>query len=148
MEEKRILFSDKNWGEFGQRRIKETLAANEEKRITFSVPAGRWLYIIKWRFGDITANQINIRWDGVRNIWEENILIGTELLNFVIEPFPYPICSGNSGSIVIANTSDEVREFEMVYDFILMDKETSGHITEFIFRKRREFMGKIEDGPM
>ncbi len=147
MEEKRILFSDKNWGEFGQRRIRESLAANQELRVNFNVPAGRWLYIIKWRFGDITSNVINFRWDGMRNIWEENILIGTELLNFVTEPFPYPIASGDSGSIVIANTSDEEQEFEMVYDFILMDKETSGRIHEYLFRYRREFMGNIASKP-
>jgi len=138
-----IAFSCLNWGEFGQRRIKITLTPNEQRRINFSVPAGFWMLIIKLRFGDITANTLQFKWDNVRNAWEELLTIGTELLNFETEPFPYIVVSGNKGAIVIRNTTSSSQNFEMTYDFVLIPKEIAGKIRELIFKKREEFKGEI-----
>jgi len=138
-----LFFSIENYGEFGQRRIRETLNAGEKRRIPFTVPAGSWMCITKWRFGDLTANVFNFRFDGCRNVWEQDILIGTELLNFVTEPNPYVIVSGNSGAIIVENTDTEERDFEMVYDFYLIDSEIRGRLREMIYAEREKFRAKV-----
>jgi len=145
-----LFFGLENWGEFGQRRYRATLAAGEKLRIPLVVPAGRWLIVFKYRFGEIYNQQgvlqtdaINFRFDGVRNYFEQDILIGTELLNFVVEPKPYIIISGRNGAILVENTDDEEQDFSIVLDFIVIDNEIKGRIRELVLTEREKFRGKI-----
>ena len=138
-----LIFGLNRWGEFGQRRIRESLIVGEKKRIPIIVPRGSWMCIIKWRFGDINANVLNFRFDGCRNAWEQDILIGTELLNFITEPLPYIVFSGDNGAIIISNTSALAQDFEMVYDFYLINNEIAGKIREMIYADREKFRGDI-----
>lgn len=138
-----LIFGLEHYGEFGQKRFTATLAAGEKRRILIVVPGGRWYLVFRYRFGDVTADVINFRFDHVRNYFEENILIGTELLNDPVEPKPYISISGNDGAMVVENTDTEERDFSIVLDFIVLDNEVAGKIRELIFGKREEFRGKI-----
>jgi len=138
-----LIFGLQNWGEFGQIRFQATLSANETRRIPILVPAGRWYVVFKYRFGDVTADVINFKFENVRNYYEQNILIGTELLNFVIEPKPYIVVSGVDGLIVVQNTSAVERDFSIVLDFYLIDDEIQGRIREFILSSREQGRGNI-----
>ena len=138
-----LLFGIQNWGEFGQRRFTATLTAGEKRRIPIVVPAGRRYVVFKYRFGDITADVINFRFDGVRNYFEQDILIGTELLNFVIEPKPYITISGVNSVIVVENTDAVARDFSIVLDFIVLDDEIQGKLRELIYANREVFRGEI-----
>ena len=138
-----FIFGLENFGQFGQKRYRATLTAGEKRRIPIVVPAGRWWLVFKYKFGDITADVINFRFDGVRNYFEENILIGTELLNFEVEPLPYISISGSAGAMVIENTDTVSREFSIVLDFVVMDNEVAGRIRERIYADREIFRGMI-----
>lgn len=143
MDQHTLLYSLNRWGEFGQRKIQEVLSPNEKKRISIIVPRGSWMCIIKWRFGDINANVLNFRFDSCRNAWEQDILIGTELLNFITEPLPYIVASGDNGAVIISNTSAVEQDFEMVYDFYLVNDEIQGRIRELIYADRENFKAII-----
>jgi len=138
-----LIFGLEKWGEFGQKRFRATLTAGEKRRIPLICPAGRWWLVFKYRFGDITADTINFRFDGVRNYFEEDILIGTELLNFVVEPLPFISISGTSGAIVVENTDTVERDFSIVLDFIVIDNEFAGRIRELILAEREKARGMI-----
>jgi len=138
-----LIFSIMNWGEFGQIRYTETLAANQRLRIPLTVPAGRWWLVYRYRFGNITANQLNFRFDGVRNYFEQNINIGNELINFTTWCCPFIAISGVEGAIVVENTAATAQTFEMVMDFIVIDDEISGRIREFLYGKREVFRGEV-----
>ena len=120
--ENELLFSLSQFGEFGQKRYRATLAAGEKQRIPILVPNGRWYLVYEYRFGDIVADQINFRFNNIRNYYEENILIGAELLGDPTFPKPYLRVSGKQGEIIVENTDDVERAFSIVLDFILMDK--------------------------
>ncbi len=143
MDKETLFFSLSNWGEFGQIRYTATLFAGEKRRIPLLVPGGRRWVIIKYRFGDITAGAINFRFDGVRNYFEQNILITTELLNFVVEPLPYIVVSGVDGAIVVENTSGQDADFSIVLDFYLLDDEIQGRIRELVLAGREKFRGEV-----
>jgi len=143
MDKETLFFSLSNWGEFGMRRFTATLQPNEKRRIPMIVPAGRRWVVFKYRFGDITADVINFRFDGVRNYFEQEILIGDELINFIIEPKPYIVVSGVNGLIVVENTDVVQRDFSIVLDFYLIDDEIQGRIREFILGSRGEFRGEV-----
>jgi len=138
-----LLFSIMNWGEFGQIRYTATLTANQRLRIPINVPAGRWWLVSRYRFGNITANNLNFRFDGVRNYFEQNVLIGNELINFTTWCCPFIAISGNNAVIVVENTAATPQIFEMVMDFIVIDDEISGRIREFLYGKREEFRGEV-----
>ena len=139
----KIFFALSHWGEFGEIRYRETLAANEQKRITLNVPAGRKWVIIKYKFGDITADVLNFRFDGILNYFEQNILIGAELLTWVVEPEPYLVAVGNSGSIVVTNTTAAEQDFSIVLDFYVIDDEIQGKVREFVYADREGFRGGV-----
>lgn len=134
-----LFFGLQKWGEFGQKRYQATLAAGEKTTIPLLVPSGRWWVIFKYRFGDITADAINFRFDNVRNYFEQDILIGTELLNWVVEPKPYLVASGNNGAIIVWNTDNVERDFSIVLDFYVIDNEIQGRIRELILADREQF---------
>ena len=138
-----LLFSVMNWGEFGQARYTETVPANEKLRIPISIPAGRWWLVFRYRFGDITANNLNFRFDGVRNYFEQNIMIGNELINFTTWCCPYIGISGQDAAIVVENTAATTQTFEMVLDFVVIDDEIAGRIREFLYKKREEFREEV-----
>ena len=139
MDKETLFFSLSNWGEFGQIRYRATLTAGEKRRIPLLVPGGRRWVVFQYKFGDITADVFNFRFDSVRNYFEQDILIGTELLNFVVEPMPYIVVSGVDGAIVIENTDNVTRDFSIVLDFYLLDDEIQGRIRELILADREDF---------
>ena len=139
----KVWYALENWGEFGQKRYTATLSAGEKRRIPLVIPAGRWWVVFKYRFGDITADFINFRFDGVRNYFEQDILIGTELLNFVIEPLPYIVISGVNGAIVLENTGTQDQYFSIVLDFYVIDDEIKGRIRELVLAEREKFRGEV-----
>ena len=149
MDKNILLFSLSNWGEFGQIRYQATLTAGEKRRIPLLVPAGRRWVVFKYRFGSfyeqgvLIENAINFRFDGVRNYFEQNILLGSELFGFVVEPKPYIVVSGNSGAIVVENTAAVARNFSIVLDFYLLDDEIQGRIRELIYEDREKFRGSV-----
>ncbi len=134
-----LLFGLQRWGEFGQIRYRATLTAGEKRRIPLVVPGGRWWLVFRYRMGDITADILNFRFDNVRNYFEQDILIGTELLNHTVWPKPYISISGDSGAIVVENTSDQDANFSIVLDFIIIDDEIAGRIRELILLDRDVF---------
>ena len=140
-----LIFGLNKWGEFGQRRFRATLVAGEKRRITISVPRGRWYLVFRYRFGDITADTLNFRFDQVRNYFEQNILIGTELLNHTVWPKPYISISGDSGAMVVENTSGQDVDFSIVLDFYVMDNEIAGRIRELIYADREKFRETVVD---
>ncbi len=143
MDKEALFFALSSWGEFGQKRYQATLVAGEKRRIPLVVPAGRRWIVFKYRFGDITADVFNFRFDGVRNYFEENILVGTELLNWVVEPEPYLSVSGVDAAIVIWNTSGQDADFSIVLDFYVITDEVQGRIREFILSSREEFKEEV-----
>ncbi len=138
-----LIFGLENWGEFGEIRYRATLSAGEKRRIPMLVPAGRRWVVFRYIFGDLTADVINFRFDGVRNYFEQNILIGTELLNWPVEPKPNIVISGVNGTIVVENTDIVPRDFSIVLDFYLLDDEIQGRIREFIYSDREKFRGRV-----
>lgn len=138
-----LIFGLQKWGEYGMRRFRCTLSAGEKRRISLVVPRGRWWLVFRYRMGDITADIINFRFDHVRNYFEEDILIGTELLNHTIWPKPYISISGDSGAMVVENTSGQDANFSIVLDFIVMDDEIAGKIREMIYADREKFRSKV-----
>ncbi len=138
-----LFFGLQRWGEYGMRRFSATLSAGEKRSIPINVPAGRWYVIFRFRFGDITANIINFRFDNLRNYFEQDILITTELLNHTTWPKPYLVASGDNGAIVLENTDNVERDFSMVLDFYVIDNEIQGRIREFIFGSREKFRGEV-----
>ncbi len=138
-----LFFSLANYGEFGQIRYQAELSANEKRRIPLICPAGRRWIVFKYRFGDLTADTINFRFDGVRNYFEQDILIGTELLNSVVEPLPYLSISGVDAVIVVWNTSGQDADFSIVLDFYIITDEVAGRIREFILGSREEFKEEV-----
>ncbi len=138
-----LIFGLENYGEFGQTRYRATLSAGEKRRIPLLVPAGRRWLVFRYRMGDITADVINFRFDGVRNYFEQNILIGTELLNHTTWPKPYISISGVDAVIVVENTSGQDADFSMVLDFVVIDDEIAGKIRELIYAEREKTRGKI-----
>ena len=138
-----FIFGLENYGEFGQTRYAATLSAGEKRRIPLIVPNGRRWLVFKYRFGDLTANTINFNFDGVRNYFEQNILITTELLNFVVEPQPYLSVSGVDAAIVVWNTDTVERDFSIVLDYIVLDDEIAGRIRELIYAEREKFRGSV-----
>ena len=144
MDKEALFFAISRWGEFGQIRYQVSLDPREKRRITLNVPRGRWWCIFKYRFGDIQPDQVNFRFDGVRNYFEQNILIGTELLNWVVEPKPYIVVSGSGGAIVVENINTTLeRDFSIVLDFYVIDNEIQGRLRELILGKREEFRGEV-----
>jgi len=141
--EEGFIFGLENWGEFGMRRFQATLSAGEKRRIPIVVPAGRRYLVFRFRMGDITADTINFRFDGVRNYFEQNILIGTELLNHTTWTKPYISISGVNGAIVVENTDAVERDFSIVLDFIVLTDEIQGRIRELIYAEREKFRGKV-----
>ena len=138
-----LIFGLQRWGEFGQIRYRETLTAGEKKRIPLVIPRGRWWLVFRYRFGDINADIINFRFDNCRGYFEQDILIGTELLNNTTWPKPYLSISGTSGAIVVENTSDQDANFSIVLDFIIIDDEIAGKIRGMIYADREIFRGMI-----
>ena len=144
--ENELLFSLSEFGEFGKKRFQATLQPLETVRIPIPVPNGRWYLVYEYRFGDIVADQILFRFNNIRNYFEENILIGTELLNDPICPKPYLAVSGRQGEIVVENTDDVERAFSIVLLFILMDKETAGKVRKMAGEvwQKLEQSGEVE----
>jgi len=138
-----LFFGLQRWGEYGMRRFRATLAAGEKRTIPIIVPAGRWYVIFRYRMGDITANAINFRFDNVRNYFEQDILIGTELLNHTTWPKPYLVASGTNGAIIVENTDNVERDFSIVLDFYVIDNEIQGRIRELILSDREKLRGQI-----
>lgn len=134
-----LLFGLESWGEYGMRRFQATLSAGEKRRIPLLVPSGRRWLVFRFRIGDITADTINFRFDGVRNYFEQNILIGTELLNHTTWTKPYISISGVDSAIVVENTSAVERDFSIVLDFIVLTDEIAGRIRELILAEREDF---------
>ena len=143
MDNEKLYFAISGWGEFGQRRFQETLSANEQKRITLNVPAGRKWVIFRYSFGDVTADTLNFRFDNILNYFEQDILIGTELLNWPIRPEPYLVAIGDSGAMVVTNTAATSQDFSIVLDFYIIDDEIMGRIREFILKGRESFREEI-----
>ena len=134
-----LLFGLENWGEFGMIRYQAELNPGEKRRIPLIVPGGRRWLVFQFRLGDMTADVINFRFDGVRNYFEQNILIGTELLNHPTWPKPFISISGVDGTIVVENTDNVARDFSIVLDFYLLDDEIEGRIRELILAEREDF---------
>lgn len=111
-------------GEFGQKRIREDIVAGTTSRFNITAPTDRNMFIFRYRFGDITANALNFKWNNAENVVEQNILIGSELLNFDVRPYPFILCRNGGSSVIVQNTSGQDVTFEMVYDYILVHKES------------------------
>lgn len=143
MDKEALFFSLNRWGEFGQKRYQATLVAGEKRTIPILCPAGRWWVIFRYRFGDITADTIQFRFDNIRNYFEENILIGTELLNHTTWPKPYLVASGGDGTMIVWNTSGQDADFSIVLDFYVLTDEVAGRIREFVLGSREEFKSEV-----
>ncbi len=143
MDKETLFFSLSNWGEYGAIRYTANLDPGEKRTIPLVVPQGRVWLVYRYRFGDITANTINFRFDNVRNYFEQNILITTELLNHTTWPKPYISVIGSAGSINIWNTDAVARDFSIVLDFYIITDEVAGKIRELVLGSREEFKSKI-----
>lgn len=137
--ENELIFSLLKWGEFGSKRYIATLSAGEKRRITITIPRGRWWLVYRYRFGDIAFDVLNFRFNGIRNYFEENILLGVEHVNHTIWCRPYLSISGDNGEIVLENTDIVQRDFSIVLDFVVMTDEISGRIRELVLGQREDF---------
>jgi len=138
-----LEFSLGNWGEFGQIRYCGNLTANQQLRIPIVVPSGKTYYIFKYRFGDMTADTVYFRFSGVLNYYEQNILVGTELLTWVVEPQPYIAIKGSSGSIIFINNTAVSRDYSIVLDYIIISDEIAEDVRAEIIGRREIARGKI-----
>lgn len=138
-----LIFGLNRWGEFGMRRFRCTLQPNEKRTIPIVVPRGKWYVIFRYRFGDIAADTIQFRFDNLLNYFEQDILIGTELLNHTTWPKPYLVASGDNGAIIVWNTDDEERDFSIVLDFYVINNEIQGEIRKLILGEREKFRGGV-----
>jgi len=143
MDKESLFFAISHWGEYGAKRFSATLQPNEKRRIPIVVPSGRWYLVYRYRFGDIVANTLNFHFDSVRNYFEDDILITTELLNHTTWPKPYISISGESAAIVVTNTTAVARDFSIVLDFIVMNTEIAGRVRELILAEREKAKGMI-----
>ena len=141
--ENELLFSLNKWGEFGQKKYRATLTAGEKRRITITVPRGRWWIVYRYRIGDIAFDVINFRFDGIRNYFEQDILLGVEHVNHTIWCRPYLSISGSDGEMIIENTDTVARDFSIVLDFVVMTDEISFKIRELILGSRKEFKSEV-----
>lgn len=141
--ENELLFSLLKWGEFGQKRYRATLTAGEKRRITITIPAGRWWIVFRYKIGDIAFDVINFRFDGIRNYFEQDILLGVEHVNHTIWCRPYLSISGSDGEMIVENTDTVSRDFSIVLDFVVMTNEIAGRIRELILGSRKEFKGEV-----
>ena len=142
-----LLYALSKWGEFSQIRFRGTLAANEQRRIPIVVPSGKTYYVFRYIFGDITADVIDFRFSGVLNYFEQNILIGTELLSWPVEPDPYIAIKGSSGAVVFENTTAVERDFSIVLDCIIISDEIAEGIRKEIIGKREVARGSFTGAP-
>lgn len=143
MDKETLFFAISRWGEFGQIRYQANLNPSEKRTIPIVVPSGRKWIIFKYRMGDIAADTIQFRFDNLLNYFEQDILIGTELLNWVIEPNPPLVAVGSAGSIVVWNTDTVSRDFSIVLDFYVLTDEIAGRIRELIYADRENFRALI-----
>ena len=141
--ENELLFSLNKWGEYGAKRFRCTLSAGEKRRITITVPRGRWWLVHRYKIGDIAFDVLNFRFDNIRNYFEEDILLGVEHVNHTIWCKPYLSISGSSGAMVLENTDIVPRDFSIVLDFVVMDNEIAGRIREFILGDRERFRAEV-----
>ena len=143
MESENLFFSISHYGEFGQKRYRATLTAGEKRTIPIICPTGRWWLVYRYRIGDIAFDVINFRFDGIRNYFEQDILLGVEHVNHTIWCRSYLSISGSDGEMVIENTDTVSRDFSIVLDFVVMTNEISGRIRELILGSRKEFKGEV-----
>ncbi|MHA1852579.1 MAG: hypothetical protein ACTSUF_03620 [Candidatus Heimdallarchaeaceae archaeon] len=117
-----ILFSYAEMAEFGQLRLKGEIAAGATTKFTVSVPYNQPMFIYRYKFGDIPINVFNFRWESARNEREQTILLGTEHTNFDTRPFPFLIAKGTSTKVVVENTDNVARTFEMTIDYFTISE--------------------------
>jgi len=108
--------------EFGQYRIQDTIAAGAISRYALPVPYNRVWFIYRYKFGNITVNVLNFRWNSTRCARETTVLLGTEHTNFDNRPFPYLIAKGTSGQVVVTNTAATAQVFEMTISYCQIDE--------------------------
>jgi hypothetical protein len=117
-----IMFSYVEMAEFTQYRIRQDIAAGAKASIAVPVPYNRVWFIYRYKFGDIVADVLNFRWNGIRNARTNMVLLGAEHTNFDTIPMPYLIAKGTSGQVVVTNTDTVERTFEMTLDICSIDE--------------------------
>lgn len=116
---------------FGVYRIRQEIAAGAKVRIPIPGYVNKIMFIYEYRFGDLTANAFNMRFDGARNVVERDLNVGTEQLNHVTKPFPFIIIKEIGASIVVENTG-ATAEFQMSLYYFTTLKEFLERIEKYI----------------
>lgn len=127
-----IVASHAELFEFGQERIRQVITAGSNVSIPIVVGSNKIRFIYEFKFGNITANVINFRWDNVRNAVERNLLLGTEQLNFTNRPFPYLIIKEGRGYVVVQNIGGQDVTFEMTIDYFETIKQFVEDIGKYL----------------
>ncbi|MFH1364943.1 MAG: hypothetical protein ABIH52_04820 [Candidatus Aenigmatarchaeota archaeon] len=121
--------------EFGTYRIREYVTAGKKTRIAIPGYTNKIMFIYEFKFGDLTANAFNFRWDLARNVVERDLLLGDEQINFVTRPFPLIIIKEKGAAIFVENTSGQDAYFEMSFDYFLTVKEFVERLEKFVHWK-------------
>jgi len=117
-----IIFSHAEMAEFGQKRMRQALAAGERASIPITIPDNKIMFVYRYRFGDIPVNIFNFAFNA-RNSDGSSILLGTEHLNFDTKPFPLLICKGDGSGVTVVNNDVISRDFEMTYDYFIINEQ-------------------------
>ncbi len=126
-----IIASHSELFEFDVYRIRQEIAAGAKVRIRIPGSANKIMFIYEYRYGDLTANAFNMRFDGCRNVVERDLNVGTEQLNHITRPFPFIIIKETGASIVVENTG-ATANFEMSLYFFVTIKEFVDRIEKYI----------------
>lgn len=117
---------------FGSERIQQNIAAGQIARIPIAVGHNKIRVIYEYKFGNITVNVLNFRWDNIRNAIERNLLLGTEQINFPVRPFPFLIVKEGNGFVVVQNTAATAQVFEMTIEYFETIKEFIERLEKYL----------------
>jgi len=128
-----IIASHHELFEFGEERIRGAVDAGAQVRFAITVPANKIRFIFWYKVGNITIDVLNMRWDGVRNVVEKDLLLGTEQLNEPTRPFPFLVAKeGSNGAVVVTNTDTVSRTFELTYHYFDTIPEFIKAVSKFL----------------
>lgn len=107
---------------FKQVKVTKSLTAGQLYEHNFNIPAGKIAFLTKVKYGDITEDKIDVRYEGF-NVGNASVRIDHELLSFETKFFPWIGMTSKSGKAVLKNNDTATQNFNAVYDFIQLSEK-------------------------